>query len=243
MRTRKFMLALLVIGLVACLLSLRSLSRTAPPTLTNIGTVRLESYHPYLGIIDWELDDMFSFADTTGYYAWNLRTKTLMRGADYEIEATKLLGMMRPYRKHHAWNELPADLKDGVTKSLSGRLPRQATITDCYYSPHKVRLAWRVTYWIKPPFAEQVGHWFAAYRRFSRPIVELWITDGTGQAPHLIGMQEGEPGLGFMEPTINGISGKPLIHGVVWSPREDYLGFVFKDVFYTVPVTAYTGRP
>ena len=144
---------------------------------------------------------------------------------------------MRPYRKNHAWNELPADLQARVTRRLSGLLPPQALVTDCYYSPHKDRLAWRVTYWNKPPFAAQIGRWIAAYHRLSHPIVQLWITDAAGSSPHLVGAQESEPGRGFMEPSINGIVAQPLIHGVVWSPREDCLGFVFKDVFYTVPVT------
>ena len=129
MRIRKITLVLLVVGLGVCLLYLRSLYRPTPPTLTSIGTVRL-GYYPNLIIADWELDDIFSFADTKGYYAWNMRTKTLMSGAKYEVEATKILGIMRPYRKHNAWNQLPADLQTNVIQSLSGRLPSQSSITD-----------------------------------------------------------------------------------------------------------------
>ena len=235
MRARQITLVFAVLGLGACLLYLRAVYGSAPPTLAHIGTVRL-GYHPDLLIADWEIDDMFSFADTTHYLAWNMRTQKEMRGTDYEIEATKILGIMRPYRKHQTWDEAPADLKASVTKSLAGLVPSHATITDVYFAPHKDRLAWRVTFWNAPPLVDLLGRWLPAYQRLSRPIVQLWITDGTGNKPQVVGMQEGEEGLGFMEPSSKGVPGHPLIHGVVWSPREDLLGFILKDVFYTVPV-------
>ena len=235
MRPRKITLTFVVLGLGASLLYLRSLYRAAPPTLASIGTVRL-GYHPDLLIADWEIDDLFSFADTTHYLAWNMRTHKEMTGADYEILATKILGIMRPYRKHQTWEEAPADLKASVARSLAGLVSSQVSITDVYFSPHKDRLAWRVTYWNKPPLVDLLGRWLPAYQRMARPIVQLWITNGAGQKPQLMGLQEGEQALGFMEPNRNGIPGRPLIHGVVWSPREDLLGFVLNDVFYTIPV-------
>ncbi len=164
-----------------------------------------------------------------------MKTRQETTGIAYEKHVNELLGLRHPYRKHLIWEQVPANLKTNVIASLKDRIPRQADITDCYLSPHKDRYAWRVTYWNKPPFLDSLSRWFPSYQKLAVPIIELWITDGIGNHPNLIGAQPGDPAYDFREP--KAITSNTLhVHDVVWSPHEDLLGYVISDVFYTIRV-------
>jgi hypothetical protein len=196
--------------------------------------------HPYLLMIDWELDDEFEFGyqpDNSAYTeaSWNIKTRQETTGITYEKHVSELLGLRHPYHKHLLWEQVPAELKADVMTSLKGHIPRQADITDCYPSPHKDRYAWRVTYWNKPPFLDPLRRWFPSYQKLAVPIIALWITDGIGNHPNLIGAQPGDQAYDFKEP--KAINPNTLhVHDVVWSPHEDLLGYVISDVFYTMRV-------
>ena len=82
---------------------------------------------------------------------------------------------------------------------------------------------------------QRIKHWFSAYEKLAVPMAALWITDGKGEHPHLIGVQAGEHDKEFRDPGESPWK-QTLVHDVIWSPREDQLGYVYNNNFYIIPV-------
>ena len=238
-KSTKRLMAASLAGLLICLLVVFGPVRRifAPdPVLSSIGALRIQAYTG-LQIDAWELDNELFLEYSPVKYpvsrGMNLQTGQEMTQDAYEMHVERTLGHRQLYRRHFPWEQVPAPLQTRVARSLHGLIPRGATIADGYFSLHQERIAWRVTYWNTPPFFEALKHWFSAYEKLAVPMAALWITDGNGDHPRLIGEQAGEHDKEFRDPGESPWK-QTLVHDVIWSPREDQLGFVYNNNFYTI---------
>ena len=208
------------------------------PVLSSIGALRIQAYIG-LQINAWELDNELFLEFSPVKYpvtrGMNLQTGQEMTQDAYETHVERTLGLRQLYRRHFPWEQVPAPLQTRVARSLHGLIPREATIADAYFSMHQERIAWRVTYWNTPPYFEALKRWFTACEKFAVPMAALWITDGNGEHPRLLGVQSGQPEKGLQDPGSSPWN-TMLVHDVIWSPRVDQLGFVYNNNFYTIPV-------